>query len=170
MQTPLTNKFPEQTFSMFGVFAQFLISPNEGNKQTSVTRGFLPAGMIVPLHSHVEPEMFYVTEGSFEIYREGDGWTKLQADDVFTVPMNIKHALRNTSELPCTVLLIASGAELNQFFRAVAQPIERDWTPAPPTPAQMEQLCAAAAKYNYWMASPEENAAIGLDLPSPVAA
>jgi hypothetical protein len=35
---------------------------------------------------------------------------------------------------------------------------------APPTPEAMEQLFATAARYGYWMASPEENAAIGISL------
>ena len=36
--------------------------------------------------------------------------------------------------------------------------------PAPPTPEEMRAFFGTVAKYGYWMASPEENAAIGIRL------
>ena len=71
------SRSDEKTYGMFGVQLQFLIPPLKGNDQISMNRGMLPPGILVPLHSHPEPELFYVLDGSFEIYRETDtpnGW------------------------------------------------------------------------------------------------
>jgi hypothetical protein len=35
----------------------------------------------------------------------------------------------------------------------------------PPTPNEMQQLFSTAQRYGYWLASPDENAAIGISLP-----
>ena len=48
------------------------------------------------------------------------------------------------------------------FFRSIAKPLEAGQMPGPPSPDDMQQLFAAAAKYHYWMGSPEENATIGI--------
>ena len=57
----------EQTFDMFGVRLQFLIAPEQSSGKISLYRGTLPSGIVVPLHSHPEPEVFYVLEGSLEV-------------------------------------------------------------------------------------------------------
>ena len=50
------------------------------------------------------------------------------------------------------------------FFGEVSKPFDPSRRPAPPTPEEMKKLFAAAARYGYWVASPEENAAIGISL------
>ncbi len=75
---------------------------------------------------------------------------------MLAIPGNVKHALRNTSSTPTTVLLVTQE-ELYNFFRSIAKPVEARQMPAPPSPEDMQQLFAAAAKYHYWMGSPEEN-------------
>jgi hypothetical protein len=82
---------------------------------------------------------------------------------VLAIPGNVKHALRNTSSTPTTVLLV-TREELYNFFRSIAKPLEAGQMPGPPSPDDMQQLFAAAAKYHYWMGSPEENATIGISL------
>jgi hypothetical protein len=72
----------------------------------------------------------------------------------------MKHALRNTSSTPTTVILVTQKELYN--FRSVAKPFEAGQMPAPPSPEHMQQLFAAATKYHYWMGSPEENEAIGI--------
>jgi mannose-6-phosphate isomerase-like protein (cupin superfamily) len=123
-------------------------------------------GVVGPLHSHDEPEVFYVLEGSLEVYREGDqsqGWSATQPGGVLAIPGKVKHALRNTSSTPTTVILVTQE-ELYHFFRSVAKPFEAGQMPAPPSPDDMLQLFAAAAKYRYWMGSSEENATISISL------
>jgi hypothetical protein len=57
-----------------------------------------------------------------------------------------------------------SKQELYNFFRELARPFDPNRSPAPPTPEEMQQLFSVAEKYEYWLASPDENAAIGISL------
>jgi quercetin dioxygenase-like cupin family protein len=156
----------DQTFNTFGVLLNFLVIPNETGHEVSLFKGILPPGVVIPLHSHAEPEVFYVLEGSLEVYRESGqppGWSTIQPGGVLAIPGNVKHALRNSSSMPTTVLLVTQD-ELYNFFRSIAKPLEAGKMPAPPSPEDMQELFVAAAKYHYWMGSPEENAIIGISL------
>jgi hypothetical protein len=57
-----------------------------------------------------------------------------------------------------------SKQELYSFFGELARPFDPNRPPAPPTPEEMQHLFSAAEKYKYWLASREENAAIGISL------
>ena len=155
----------EQTFDIFGVRLQFLIAPEQSSGKISLYRGTLPPGIVVPLHSHPEPEVFYVLEGTLEIFQESgahQGWSISRAGNVVSIPVDMKHALRNTSSGPATTLLVTQDL-LYGFFREIARPI--DGQPAtPPSPEALQQLFIVAARYGYWMGSPEENGAIGINL------
>ena len=156
----------DQTFNVFGVLLNFLVTPAETGHEVSLFKGILPPGVVIPLHSHPEPEVFYVLEGSLEVYREGgqpQGWSTTQPGGVVAIPGKVKHALRNTSSTPTTVLLVTQD-ELYNFFRSIAKPFEAGQMPASPSPQDLQQLFASAAKYHYWMGSPEENAMIGISL------
>ena len=162
MSTTETNP----AFDLFGVLLEFLVAPDQAHDQISVYRGTLPPSVFIPLHSHDEPEIFYVLHGILEIYRGNgplEGWSSINAGEVIAIPNNMKHALRNTSSTPCAVVMVAKD-ELHGFFREIAKPYQADRLPAPPSPEEMQKLFAAAAKYHYWMASPEDNAKIGISL------
>lgn len=155
----------EQAFDIFGVRLQFLVAPEQSSGKISLYRGTLPSGIVVPLHSHPEPEVLYVLEGTLEVYREKgarQGWSIARAGNVVAIPADIKHALRNTSSSPATTVLVTQD-QLYAFFREIAKPL--DGQPGtPPSPEELQQLFVAAAKYGYWMGSPDENAAIGINL------
>ena len=151
-------------FDIFGVQIEFLITPEQANGKISLYRGTLPSGIVVPLHSHPEPEVFYVLEGNLEVYQESgaqQGWSTLRHGNVLAIPGDVKHALRNTSSSPATTVLVTPD-QLYKFFREIAKPL--DAQPAAPSPEDLQQLFTAAGKYSYWMGSPEENAAIGINL------
>jgi quercetin dioxygenase-like cupin family protein len=153
------------TFDIFGVQLDFLIAPEQASGQISLYRGTLPPGIVVPLHSHPEPEVFYVLEGALEVYQESgaqQGWSTLRPGNVLAIRGDVKHALRNTSSSPATTVLVTPD-QLYKFFREIAKPLGT-LPAAPPSPEQMQHLFVAAAKYSYWMGSPEENAAIGIHL------
>ena len=155
----------EQTFDIFGVRLQFLIAPEQSSGKISLYRGTLPPGIVVPLHSHPEPEVLYVLEGNLEVYQETaaqPGWAIARAENVVAIPAGIKHALRNTSSSPATTVLVTQD-RLYAFFREIAKPV--DGQPGTsPSPEELQQLFIVAAKYGYWMGSPEENAAIGINV------
>src|ERR1700726_181250 len=156
----------EQTFIVLGVLLQFLSTPEQINDQISLMCGTVPSGVVIPLHSHADPEIFYVLNGSLEVFQaEGHsaGWQAVNAGEVVSIPGNVKHALRNTSPSPITLITV-SKQELYSFFRELARPFDPNSPPAPPTPEEMQQLFNVAKKYEYWLASRDENAAIGISL------
>jgi quercetin dioxygenase-like cupin family protein len=156
----------EQTFIVLGVLLQFLSTPEQINDQISVMRATAPSGVVIPLHSHADPEIFYVLNGSLEVFQAAGpsaGWQTVNAGEVVSIPGNVRHALRNSSYSPITSITV-SKQELYSFFRELARPFDPNRPPAPPTPDEMQQLFSVAEKYEYWLASPDENAAIGISL------
>ena len=156
----------QQTFIVLGVLLQFLSTPEQIKDQISVMRGTVPSGVVIPLHSHADPEIFYVLNGSLEVFQaEGpsEGWQTVTAEEVVSIPGNVRHALRNTSPSPITLITV-SKQELYSFFRELARPFDPNSPPAPPTPKEMQHLFSVAEKYEYWLASPDENSAIGISL------
>jgi quercetin dioxygenase-like cupin family protein len=154
----------KQVFNAAGVLLQFLASPGEIGDAICLIRGTMPSGVVVPLHSHAEPEILYVLEGSLEVFRSNrriNGWTTADVGDVLTIPGSVKHALRNSSSLPVTVALVTKS-ELYKFFRKLAKPFDPNERQTPPMREAIQELVAVAAEYGYWLASAEENAAIGL--------
>src|SRR6202451_3335750 len=154
----------EQTFIVLGVLLQFLSTPEQINDQICLMRGTVLSGVQIPLHSHADPEIFYVLNGSIEVFQaEGQsaGWQIVTAGEVVSIPGNVRHALRNTSSSPMTSITV-SKQELYNFFRELARPFDPNRPPAPPTPEEMQQLFSVAEKYGYWLGSTDENAAIGI--------
>ena len=169
-KTEPTYTVDKQLFNAAGVLLQFLASPEEVGDAICLIRGTMPPGVVVPLHRHEDLELLYVLEGTLEVYRSSEGsvgWTAALVGDVVVIPGNVKHALRNSSSLPVT-LAVVTKSKLYAFFRELAKPFDPNLHPglhpAPPTAEEIQALFAVAAKYGYWLASPEENAAIGLNM------
>jgi quercetin dioxygenase-like cupin family protein len=165
-KTGTSSRAEEQTFIVLGVLLQFLTTPEQINDQICVMRATVLSGVEIPLHSHADLEIFYVLNGSIEVFQaEGQsaGWQTVTAGEVVSIPGNVRHALRNTSPSPITSITV-SKQELYSFFRELARPFDPNRPPAPPTPEEMQQLFRVAEKYEYWLASPDENAAIGISL------
>jgi quercetin dioxygenase-like cupin family protein len=149
-----------------GTLIEILASPEEIGDGICLLRGTVPPGVAVPLHSHPDVEVFYVLEGlveAFQAKEEETGWTTAGVGDVVAIPGNVKHAWRNISSLPAT-LAIVTTSRMYKFFCEVTKPFDPNQRPTPPTHEAMEKLVAAAARYGYWMASPDENASIGIRL------
>jgi quercetin dioxygenase-like cupin family protein len=140
-----TGTAEQQTFIVLGVLLQFLSTPEQIHDQISVMYGTVPAGGVIPLHSHSDPEIFYVLDGSLEVF-QAEAWQTINAGEVVSIPGNVRHALRNTSSNPTTSIIV-SKQQLYSFFRELARPFDPHNPPAPPTPNEMQQLFIAAEKY-----------------------
>ena len=172
MSTQLVMKSTEernhhmQRLTPNGTLFEFLTSPAETGSEICLIRGTIPPGVAVPLHSHSDVELFYVLEGSLEAFQLGNGnhgWVSFGPGDVVSIPGNTKHALRNSSPFPSTAM-VETTSKLYSFFEEVSKPVDRDRAAKAPTPEEIQKLLETAARYGYWMGSPEENAAIGLVL------
>jgi quercetin dioxygenase-like cupin family protein len=151
-------------FEFFGPTVEFLTSPDDEHNDFCVLRGTIPPGVSVPLHSHRDTEDFLVISGSVEGLRhdsEGYKWIAAKAGDYIHVPSGAQHAWRNTADEPVVTLIITTKT-LGRFFREAGRPATG--APQAVTPEALARFAAISAKYNYWNATPEENAAVGIPL------
>jgi quercetin dioxygenase-like cupin family protein len=152
-----------ETVDVLGPTIQFLTGPRDG--EPCVMRGTIPPGVVVPLHSHPDPETFLMLCGevqALERFRSGLRWVPLTAGDVFHVPGDAKHAWCNTSQQPA-VMLVVTTARLGRFLREVGRPVDNGAV-RPPSQAAIERFLAIADRYGYWNATPEENDEVGIRL------
>jgi quercetin dioxygenase-like cupin family protein len=156
----------EQSFAVVGTVLQFVTSPEQCGSDLSVMRCGVPGGAVIPLHSHSDPEVFYLLDGNvdvFQYHEASSGWPPVSRGEVVTIASGVRHALRNLNSTPAISVLI-SQARLYHFFRELAQPINPGDQPPRPSPEVMKTLLALAAKYDFWVGSPSENAAIGISI------
>jgi hypothetical protein len=130
--------------------------------------GTIPPGVSVPLHSHPDIESFLLVSGAVRALSQRDGkfeWLDVRPGELVHVPSNAKHAWRNTSSEPA-VQLITTTPKLGRFFQEIGRPITAGAPLLPSTPDDLQHFTRVAAKYNYWLGTSAENAAIGIALSS----
>lgn len=160
-KTPLPG---QPALSLLGPIVHLLASAEQTSDQFSVLDSLLVPGVEVPLHSHPEVECFFVLNGALQILTYQDDepyWLDVKAGESVVVPSNAPHAVRNASASPVRLLMIFE-ARLGRFFEEIGRPIPSGGQPPLPSGEWINGFAAAAARYGYWLASPEENAAIGL--------
>jgi quercetin dioxygenase-like cupin family protein len=149
---------------LFGPTVEYLTLPEDQHTDFCVIKGAIPPGAFVPLHSHADTEDFLVVAGSIEGLRHdrhGYTWIPAKAGDYLHVPSGAHHAWRNASAEPAVMLFITTK-RMGQFFREVGRPVTD--AARPPTPEELARFAAVSARYGYWNASPEENAAVGIQM------
>lgn len=142
-----------ETITVLGPTIAYITAPDGADRDPCVMRGTIPPGVVVPLHSHADPETFLVCSGELEALTfppGGHRWVPVRPRNFFHVPGDVRHAWRNVAAEPA-VMLIVSTAKLGRFFREVAG-------------ASLPRFLEVAERYGYWNATPEENAAVGLRL------
>ena len=149
---------------ILGPTAEFLVGPAEDDDTAlCILRGVVPAGVVVPMHSHKDAEDFYILSGTQEVLTQRPGgleWAHAQAGDYVHVPTGTMHAHRNVYAEPAVDLIITT-AKMGRFLQEVGIPV----TGEPPAPERMAHLAETSAKYGFTLATPEENAAVGIVLP-----
>jgi mannose-6-phosphate isomerase-like protein (cupin superfamily) len=156
-----------KVLDVLGPTLELLTEPQR--EEPGVMLGRIPPGVCVPLHSHPDPETFFILSGSIEALvwpREGPAWVPVRSGDVFHVPEGARHAFRNPSRVPVRMLVV-STPKLGRFFREIGRPLDPQEPPAwPPARERVAHLLGVARRYGYWNATAEENARVGLSLPS----
>jgi hypothetical protein len=79
------------------------------------------------------------------------------------VALEVRHAWKNESDEPA-VAIIVTTPRLGRFFQEVGRPVAPDASPQAPSPADVQRFAEVAARYHDWLAIPEENAAVGINL------
>jgi quercetin dioxygenase-like cupin family protein len=150
-----------QTVDVFGGTVEFLSWAEE----FCVMRAVIPPGGVVALHRHPDAEDFFILSGQHQVL-VSDGnrlvWRDAGAGDYVRIPGDVMHAHRNVSAQPA-VDLVVTTARLGRFFLDVGIPATDP--PQPRTPKQVAQFIQTSIEYGYVLGTPEENAAVGIDLP-----
>ncbi|GAB7066287.1 cupin domain-containing protein [Mycolicibacterium hodleri] len=157
----LATTAPGPTLDCYGGFMEILSK----GPDFWVLRGIVPPGSVVPAHSHDDAEDFLILSGSQQVLvADGDTmvWRDANAGDYIRVPGNAVHAHRNVTDRPAVDLVITTP-RLGRFFEEVGRPVTPDLQP--PTAEEVAQFVAKSAEYGYQLASVEQNAAYGIELP-----
>ena len=120
-----------------------------------VIRATIPPGVIVPLHSHVDRETVFMLSGSLEAFKD-DAWRTLKKGDVFDVYSDVRHAFRNRSAEPVSLIKVTT-TNMARFLLHVGEPIAL--AAGGVTPERVERFQNAVRDFGYWVAGPADNIA-----------
>jgi quercetin dioxygenase-like cupin family protein len=129
------------------------------NADAVIIRGAVAPGAGVPLHSHDDYECFHVLSGKLDVFIDPHGWNTVEAGRTAVIANGERHAIRNTTA-DLVELAIVVNNRLARFFQEAGTAGAPNEPPQPPTPEKIDRVLAAAARYGYWMATPEEHAAL----------
>lgn len=93
-------------------------APDTGGTMT-VLDVVAPPGSGPPPHTHMQAEVFLVTEGTLEVLRDG-GTHRLAAGDVLAVPCGTTHTYRNASGENARFLAVLHPAGHERFLAELA--------------------------------------------------
>jgi quercetin dioxygenase-like cupin family protein len=136
---------------------EYLTEFSNDKEDYCVMRCTLPAGAVVPMHSHADRETFYVLSGNPDALR-GDRWQQLEPGDVFDVRDGAKHGWRNASQVAASMICVTTTT-MARFLQEISI------SAAGCSPEEHAQRFRNLVQANgYWLASAEENAAVGLNV------
>ncbi|OBJ90085.1 cupin domain-containing protein [Mycobacterium asiaticum] len=150
------------TLDVFGGTVEFV----SWSAEFCVMRAVLPPGGVVALHRHPDAEDFLILSGRHQVLvSDGDNlaWRDAVAGDYVRIPGNVMHAHRNVDDEPA-VDLVVTTPKLGRFFLEIGRPATD--SPQPRTSEEVAQFVATSIEYGYVLGTPEENAAVGIDLPA----
>jgi hypothetical protein len=104
--------------------------------------------------------------GEAQVLLEHDGrleWKHVRSGDFVHVPPDAKHAQGKPTSAPVTQIVITTP-DVGEFFLEIGRPVPPSGVLPVPTREDLQRL-AAAARHQHWLATPEENAAIGIATP-----
>ncbi len=152
-----------ETFDVFGVSMQLLAELGADDDDVSLMRGQIPPGGVVMLHSHADPELFYVVTGAVDVSLGPVGaasWRTIESGRCLAIQGATPHALRNRGDISVDIVLV-STRRMACFLREVGRP-PAEVPPGPPSEARLLAFAVAAQTRQYWLADRSENEAIGI--------
>jgi quercetin dioxygenase-like cupin family protein len=159
----IINKGSSKVFDALGPTVEFLTSPVDPDSTYCIIKGTIPPRHAVPLHSHPDEESFYILSGGVEAMVQNTisrKWVFMKVGDFVHIPSNIRHAWRNDTDEAVEGLIVTTP-RLGKFFQEIARPVAPG-DHVSPSPGQLQHFMKVAARYNHWLASPDENASIGI--------
>lgn len=146
---------------MRGTLFERVARMGTADADTVLFRTRMAAGKAVPLHSHVDPECFYVLSGGIEVSVLDDmpRWHAVETGRSLLVADGARHAVRNMSDQAAD-LIVATNNRLARFFREAGRPAAPGTDLLPPTPDDIQRMIRVGEAYGYWVASPGESAGV----------
>jgi quercetin dioxygenase-like cupin family protein len=150
-----------QLIDMLGGRLELVARMGTEENDTVLFRTRMEPGKLVPLHSHSDPECFYVLSGRLEVFLLDDApkWRSVGAGQSILAANGVKHAVRNAAEEPAD-FIVATNNRFASFLREAGRKVKPDAPFVPPTPEDIQRTIRVAQAYGYWNASPAESAAI----------
>jgi quercetin dioxygenase-like cupin family protein len=161
----VVNVSEHPVLDVFGPTVQFFTTPEEADGQLCVMKG-IPIGAMVSMHSHADVECFLMVSGQQEVLQEVDGkfsWILCKPGDFIQVTSGAKHAFRNPFAEPA-VSIVSTTGKLGRFFQEVGRLVYPGPPMSPPRPEELQHFMDVCNRYDYWVAPPEVNAAVGISL------
>jgi quercetin dioxygenase-like cupin family protein len=152
---------PGDLIDMLGSRFEMVALMGAEDSDTVLFRTRMAPGKLVPLHSHIDPECFYLLEGEIEAFvvDEGPTWRGVGAGKSLLVADGVKHAIRNPTESTADMVL-ATNNRLASFFAEAGRSVAPDTAFSPPSPDDIQRVMQVSKAYGYWNASPAESAAV----------
>jgi mannose-6-phosphate isomerase-like protein (cupin superfamily) len=117
-----------------------------------------PRGGPPPHVHHREDESFYVLEGEFEFFRQGEAPLRAAAGDWVRTPRGVAHTFTNVGQTTGRLLAVAVPAGMERFLAAVGRPVAAGEAPAPragpPPPEQVAHVVRTAQQYGVEIFAP----------------
>jgi quercetin 2,3-dioxygenase len=131
---------------LFADLFTVLLSGDETEGQFGVFTSQAPRGELIPAHRHHRThEVFYIIEGSVQVYlQDRDGTKKsrvLRTGDFGFVPAGLVHAYQVHE--PAKILGVATGG-FERFFQQMGEPTEDGTAAQPPFIPDFPRMQAAA--------------------------
>ena len=153
--------------NVLGASIQFLVGPQQDDDAPCILKRTILPGMSVLIHSHDVVEVLFVLSGNFEILIGDAGkmrWTEVSAGNLVEIPSNTRHAFRNRSQ-DLVIILVFTTSRHGRYFQEIGRPAAFGESIRPPTSSEIQRLLKTAERYGYSLATPEENASVGIRLP-----
>jgi quercetin dioxygenase-like cupin family protein len=161
-----SNTKSHVVLDVLGSTVEFMVLPSESKDRYCVLKGTIPPGVSVPLHSHPDDESFFLFSGSLQaLVQRQDGFegVTMHAGDFRHVAQGFRHAWKNQSNEPAVAIIVITS-RLGRFFQEIGRPVAPDAPTKPPSLTDVQSFAEVAARYHHWLASAEENAAVGINL------
>jgi len=155
---------PSEIPDVLGPYFQLLTPLLDDDSKYCVIRSNFPAEVVVPIRGHPDRETSYILAGELEGLWE-DHWITLRAGDFFDVRSDLKHAWRNVSGAPASLLIVTTMRQ-GRFLRDIGRPIATVLR-GKPTPAVLQRFSKIVNAYGFWSGSRADNSAVGIRLDNP---
>lgn len=160
----IAGRSTRQVLHVFGSAVELLTRP-AAQGRFCVMRGVVPPCVTVPLHSHNDPEDVLILAGTpvgADVRRGAWNGPTLTPATTCTYPA-ARGAPTGTSDTTRAVDLIVTTVRLSQFSGDAGRPVTG--TLQPPTPTTSPSSWPWPPGYGYTLGTPENNAAVGIQMP-----